>query len=269
MADDEEHVVLVGMTEPGKRAAGTKVGELAHVLSDHEHYYWLSGPWQAKVEIYHSLDGCVETQAKLRAWREAAVATDAKCYIYAASRQLFLLMFLKYVDESFTKYFNYYYYYYTVLLPSPYYPTIPPTHHPTTPVLIAQHPNTNYLRYVAEQWADDSVPNFKSPWRHGSHCFRCGADQRADGGKLLSCGLCNAVHYCSKQCQKEDWPRHKRESCEPRRGKVKAKSAERGAGDAGGAGAGGANEDGASSASGEGASGKRSKKRGKKTKPKK
>lgn len=29
--------------------------------------------------------------------------------------------------------------------------------------------------------------------------------------KLSKCGKCKVMHYCSEECQKEDWPRHKEE----------------------------------------------------------
>lgn len=46
--------------------------------------------------------------------------------------------------------------------------------------------------------------------------------------KLLYCAACNTVNYCSRECQVEDWPRHKK-SC----GVLKhfAKDAERESGD--------------------------------------
>ena len=41
----------------------------------------------------------------------------------------------------------------------------------------------------------------------------CGADARST--KLQCCAACRVVNYCSKECQKTDWKRHKAE-CKPR-----------------------------------------------------
>ncbi|XP_064651817.1 uncharacterized protein LOC135502734 isoform X2 [Lineus longissimus] len=36
-------------------------------------------------------------------------------------------------------------------------------------------------------------------------CETCGIEEE----KMKRCGKCRAVHYCSAECQKLDWPRHK------------------------------------------------------------
>lgn len=43
-------------------------------------------------------------------------------------------------------------------------------------------------------------------------CRECGASKANGGGMLLRCGRCRKRTYCSKQCQKADWGKHKR-SC--------------------------------------------------------
>ena len=42
-------------------------------------------------------------------------------------------------------------------------------------------------------------------------CGLCGKSQ----GRLLACGRCGVIRYCSAACQKADWQRHKRD-CGPR-----------------------------------------------------
>ncbi|KAK5137244.1 hypothetical protein LTR08_000214 [Meristemomyces frigidus] len=37
----------------------------------------------------------------------------------------------------------------------------------------------------------------------------CGRGQVVNGGGLLQCGKCGEVKYCSRECQKKDWRRHK------------------------------------------------------------
>ena len=46
-------------------------------------------------------------------------------------------------------------------------------------------------------------------------CARCGK-QKGDSGaaKLAVCGRCKLVRYCSRKCQREDWPEHKK-VCRP------------------------------------------------------
>lgn len=46
------------------------------------------------------------------------------------------------------------------------------------------------------------------------HCRgRCGKHRNQEGVKLMQCGRCNSTPYCSKECQKRDWPRHKNAEC--------------------------------------------------------
>ena len=40
-------------------------------------------------------------------------------------------------------------------------------------------------------------------------CYNC--EQSFDFNTLLECSCCSIVHYCSKDCQKADWPKHKQE----------------------------------------------------------
>ena len=40
-------------------------------------------------------------------------------------------------------------------------------------------------------------------------CRFCGRETKQDGGALLVCSRCMGVKYCSAECQKKDWKKHK------------------------------------------------------------
>lgn len=40
-------------------------------------------------------------------------------------------------------------------------------------------------------------------------CFVCGESKTKDGKALLKCGNCGFARYCSKECQKKAWKKHK------------------------------------------------------------
>lgn len=42
-------------------------------------------------------------------------------------------------------------------------------------------------------------------------CRSCGKAKTAVGGKLMQCARCKEVAYCSKECQKADWKKHRQE----------------------------------------------------------
>ncbi|KAK8055183.1 hypothetical protein PG993_000410 [Apiospora rasikravindrae] len=42
-------------------------------------------------------------------------------------------------------------------------------------------------------------------------CRSCGKTKTAAGGKLMQCARCKEVAYCSKDCQKADWKKHRHE----------------------------------------------------------
>ncbi|KAK8088301.1 hypothetical protein PG997_003262 [Apiospora hydei] len=42
-------------------------------------------------------------------------------------------------------------------------------------------------------------------------CRSCGKTKTATGGKLMQCARCKEVAYCSKECQKADWKKHRQE----------------------------------------------------------
>jgi hypothetical protein len=65
-----------------------------------------------------------------------------------------------------------------------------------------------------EACKEDSQPvneyytGLEEKFKQGPFCSSCGAD--AMGKKLLRCSACRKVEYCSRDCQKADWPIHKR-----------------------------------------------------------
>ena len=40
-------------------------------------------------------------------------------------------------------------------------------------------------------------------------CAQCGK-KKTDGCRLMKCSSCRQVYYCSEECQKKNWRRHKR-----------------------------------------------------------
>ncbi|GFH47907.1 hypothetical protein CTEN210_04383 [Chaetoceros tenuissimus] len=40
-------------------------------------------------------------------------------------------------------------------------------------------------------------------------CLACGKREQGDGSKLMKCGRCKSVSYCSRMCQMKDWKAHK------------------------------------------------------------
>jgi len=43
-------------------------------------------------------------------------------------------------------------------------------------------------------------------------CKRCGKTSTVKTGGGI-CAKCKSVFYCSRDCQQEDWKRHKKEDC--------------------------------------------------------
>lgn len=60
------------------------------------------------------------------------------------------------------------------------------------------------------QPAGEYYTSLEEKFHEGPYCSSCGRNSR--GSKLLRCTGCKLVEYCNRDCQKADWPSHKR-SC--------------------------------------------------------
>ena len=48
----------------------------------------------------------------------------------------------------------------------------------------------------------------------GARCEFCGSSEDELEAKLKRCNNCKEVYYCSRECQKKDWKRGHRDTCE-------------------------------------------------------
>jgi hypothetical protein len=55
----------------------------------------------------------------------------------------------------------------------------------------------------------DAVVALTKPMPSTGKCHTCEVQVAETAGKLLACGRCREVEYCSLACQKKDWPQHK------------------------------------------------------------
>ncbi|KAI0886802.1 uncharacterized protein GGS22DRAFT_117733 [Annulohypoxylon maeteangense] len=53
-----------------------------------------------------------------------------------------------------------------------------------------------------------------SDFNHIDKCRNCNATNNKQGGDLLKCSRCKEVFYCSPECQRKDWKKHRME-CKP------------------------------------------------------
>jgi hypothetical protein len=58
------------------------------------------------------------------------------------------------------------------------------------------------------QPASEYYDGLREQLQEGPSCTSCGRDSK--GGKLLRCSGCKKAEYCDRECQKADWPSHKR-----------------------------------------------------------
>ena len=68
-----------------------------------------------------------------------------------------------------------------------------------------------------EEEAEQKMVEITKEWKREAEnekpkvCAVCGATQAEGSKKLLVCGKCKKVHYCSRECQEKDWKTHKKE----------------------------------------------------------
>eukprot|EP00986_Skeletonema_menzelii_P007520 scaffold2957_cov134-Skeletonema_menzelii.AAC.3 len=84
---------------------------------------------------------------------------------------------------------------------------------PNTSIIIElyscdEHTLVKYLRkHIPCSCLDEKYKEVKSIARTGL-CFNCSA-MAAERSKMLCCARCGEANYCSRECQKADWPNHK------------------------------------------------------------
>jgi hypothetical protein len=74
----------------------------------------------------------------------------------------------------------------------------------------------DFLVLAVGSFGEDHIPNFDVSKIVEPICYVCGKREAADGSKLLTCAGCKLMKYCSRECQKRDYARHK-ESCSGQR----------------------------------------------------
>lgn len=76
------------------------------------------------------------------------------------------------------------------------------------------------LHFFALSWMEvHPAPGYKDKDLHkAKQCHVCAKTEKSPDGtiiKLLSCSRCMKIFYCSRECQKVDWKRHKTSTCIP------------------------------------------------------
>jgi len=81
-----------------------------------------------------------------------------------------------------------------------------------------QHYLLEFLQHAAHTYCirtGNDDPKEMKGWSYHdtTGCYVCNARTQPDGSALLHCSKCECINYCSPDCQKRDWKRHKAESC--------------------------------------------------------
>ncbi|CAG8500901.1 5583_t:CDS:1 [Acaulospora colombiana] len=73
---------------------------------------------------------------------------------------------------------------------------------------------TNKVEKDSTKEAERLAPILQQLFKKCNHCnslSRRNADGELNNGKLFVCAGCGHVNYCSKECQKKDWKKHKQQ----------------------------------------------------------
>jgi hypothetical protein len=81
-------------------------------------------------------------------------------------------------------------------------------------------PMKEQFEIALEHYKNDGTPyDFFAPRCKGPGCDKAN-DELKEGVKLQKCGKCKDISYCSRECQKAHWSKHKKESKTPEQRKA-------------------------------------------------
>lgn len=68
----------------------------------------------------------------------------------------------------------------------------------------------DFIEFAKEMIADYDKADSKPPKDATPTCDGCGSEEGKSGQQLKSCAKCKSASYCSRECQKSDWKKHKK-----------------------------------------------------------
>lgn len=69
------------------------------------------------------------------------------------------------------------------------------------------------MPFVEDVVNQEIIKGVGGPAQEALQCRNCGKTEAKNGGVLKKCMRCLKVRYCSAECQKKDWKKHRME-CE-------------------------------------------------------